>query len=452
MTGTQDHSPDPDVEAVFKWLMSYIPASEWQTRRRDIESHFQAVANPTVELGPLARLNYLADPLGWYLYLVECSLFDPVSVEVNQAARVLPFFRKLGEDLDLLKSIGGLERQVSKLFLSKQPDSELFEMLVALVWARNDCSNVEFVEDKSQKSPDIYASKHGERWGVEAKRLGGSEYSLKEREKWLKLWKPVSIALVEGRLPIVVDVTFHVELTSLPDDYLEQELCGKLRFVACSGTLMSNDVMTVAVKFVELNKIANHLRKYRVKRPSRQLDELITGEWPVAGRGSTTLMKARSVKIGHAKIFNDYVDDIEWAAGATWHCDAERALEQKARDIRKRLSEATEQLRDDQPGVVHIGLETYDGMLVERERYDRILNTLRSFDPRGKDLRHVYCHLYQSYTPPDKLWDFDETVYCFGVSPDSPIVKDTTVVPFDVVREGVHWNESGGSSIAQRLR
>jgi hypothetical protein len=436
------HSPDPHVEALYKFILSFIGVGQWQARKEKIERYFEVVSGrqESLDEASFSRLNYLDDQFGWYMYLVESSLYRPLNVEVNQAARVLPLFTRIGEDLDLLKGIGRIEKLIEKLITSKQPDSELFEILVALVWARNGCTEVEFLTpDRTRKLHDIRAVQHGEEWAVEAKRLTGSEYSLKERDKWLTLWKPIQSMLVHNRQSLVLEITFHEELETYSDDFLEKEIGDKLKFVAVPGTLLNNDKVAIKVRFVDFAKILAHLRRYQVKIPSRQIDELITGEEAGTGRGRTFVMKANFVKRGSGKIFNDYVDDISWAAGAVWACDAERGYERKARDIRKHLSEANGQLPSDKPGVIHVGLETYDGMLVEHERFARIFSTSASFDPRGKDLRFIFCHLYQAHTPLERPWDFDETVYPFGRGGTIPIPNDMTVSPKEIVEAGCHW-------------
>jgi len=144
---------------------------------------------------------------------------------------------------------------------------------------------------------------------------------------------------------------------------------------------------------------------------------------------------------------NVFLDELSFAVGAFWNCDAERSTERKARDIRRHLAEAVRQLPDGERGVVHIGLETLDGQIVEAERYARIVNTVRSFDARGKDLRWVYCHLFQSYAPPHDCWIIDETVYYFGRSDQAdcePIARRSAVVREDESNSdnpgvSVHW-------------
>jgi hypothetical protein len=114
------------------------------------------------------------------------------------------------------------------------------------------------------------------------------------------------------------------------------------------------------------------------------------------------------------------MSDIEYAAGVVWSCDAEAALRKKARDIRRHLAEATEQLPANRPGVVHVGLESLDGTLVEEKRYRRVADTVLRFDARGKDLHWIYVYVFDPIVPPDKNWDFGETVYYFNKTNSLP--------------------------------
>src|SRR5262249_22761013 len=152
-----------------------------------------------------------------------------------------------------------------------------------------------------------------------------------------------------------------------------------------SCELISNEYWTVNASFVDFDKVRKHLEKFCVKTHSRQLQELVGGRWE-RSRGFTMVMNASIGRVGGDRGVNEYVNDIRWAAGVYWQCDAERAYEKKARDIRSHLADAVEQLPANGRGVVHIGIETFDGELVEAERFKRILNTFSSFNPKGTDL------------------------------------------------------------------
>ena len=137
------------------------------------------------------------------------------------------------------------------------------------------------------------------------------------------------------------------------------------------------------------------------------------------------------------------LDELDYAAGAFWNCDAPEAVERKARDIRGHLASAVEQLPSQGRCAVHVGMETLEGTDVEITRIMRIIDTVDSFNALGKDLRWIYCHQFQSYAPPDEAWSIDETVHDFGRSRCSgppPLFFNSMVVPEgDNSQSGVHW-------------
>jgi hypothetical protein len=444
-----DRSVDPDIERAFNWFLSFLPPGEWATRKAAIEQDLEAIfdsTKPRAAGTDYYRLVGPQDQIGWYLYLTETSLYEPRRTEVNKAARVLPVFRRLGMDLDMLRRIGGIDKKVLDVLnhSKAQPDSVLFEMLIALLWSRNGWHDVAFIPaDKSEKRPDIRAATGPEEWFVETKRLTTySEYSQRERNKWSRMWSRLQRALIDARLPLLLDITFHVELETLDDDFAQDQLAGKLKLVVCPCELISNEYWTVNVGFVDFDRIREHMEAYRVKVNSRQLQELVGGRWK-RGDGFSMVINGVPFRTGKRRSLDDYVEEISWAAGVHWRCDAERAYEKKARDIRGHLCDAVEQLPTSGRGVIHVGIETFDGEVVEAERFERILKTTAMFNPNGKDLRWVYCHLYEAYAPPDKPWYFDETIYQFGAnkSPNpEPISLRASVVPNEEgVEPGAHW-------------
>jgi hypothetical protein len=423
--------------------------SEWNRRKEAIERYLESILvtrssreNPVI----LEPISINTDRIGWYLYLAEVALTDIVKCEPIQASRVLPLFQRLGMCFDQVTSIGGIEKRVRRILWGEaaNPDSGLFEILIALLWKRNGWSAVEFIpESPSRKTADLRASSEGTEWTIECKRLSKSpQYSQQEREKWLRMWDPFSQFLVDQRMPYVLDVVFHEELESLPDSFLVEQLAGKLPLVLPPCTVIENEQWKVNVSLVDFAAARQHLSKYYVKYPSDQLYQLIAGRRD-PNRGFTYIVGGDVVRIGEGGGNNYFLTSMEFAAGAFWHCDADRAIERKARDIRKHLAQAVQQLPQTGASVVHVGLETLDGVLVEAERHQRILRTVRNFSPGGKDLRWVYCHLYQSYAPPEKAWVIDETIYYFSHADhvkDQPLEHLGTVLPEDDPGDaGVHW-------------
>lgn len=444
---------DPDVKRAFNWVASFLSDSDWRRRSEQIEAQLEASLTPhaTREAAHAYEpISISDDRAAWYLYLVDAVLNAPLKYEPTQGARVVPIFKRLGADLDLLKSIHGVDERVKRMLTSErqQPDGALFELLVGLIWRRNGAKDVEFIEESPpDKRPDIRASMGKDYWYIECKRLEkSSAYSENERRKWLQMWSRARDILIDARYSIVLDIVFHVELETLPEDFLVTELCGKLALVQAPCIVISNDIWEVVIAPVDYAAAKGHLSKYAVKYPSDQIVELVGGRRE-PNRGFTAAIEGRFVRMGEGHGNNRFLDDLSYAIGAFWSCDAERAIERKARDIRRHLAEAVRQLPEAKRGVVHIGLETLDGQIVEAERYRRIVNSVRQFDSRTKDLRWVYCHLFQSYAPPYDCWIIDETVYYFGRSDQSglePITIRSAIVPEDETtgddsNVSVHW-------------
>jgi hypothetical protein len=444
---------DSDVERAFNWMVSILGIDRWRDKVDSIEAQLEAKLTPHAarEADKIYDAVLISDDrAAWYLYLIDTVLHAPLKYEPTQGARVVPIFKRIGADLDLLKSVKGVNARVERMLTSEkqQPDGALFELLVSLIWLRNGSDTVELLaEAPPEKRPDIRATRGRNAWYIECKRLNrSSAYSENERLKWLQMWSRARDILIDRRYSVVLDIVFHVEIESLPEDFIVKELCGKLMFVQPPCTVISNEIWDVSAHPVNYYAARDHLSKYFVKYPSDQIVELISGRRD-PNRGFTSAIEGRFVRVGDGPGNNRFLSELSFAIGAFWNCDAERSIECKARDIRRHLAEAVRQLPDGKRGVVHIGLETLDGQIVEAERYARIVNTVQMFDSHGKDLRWVYCHLFQSYAPPYDCWIIDETVYYFSRSVQTevePIPKRSAVIPEDGSNDDspdvpVHW-------------
>ena len=439
-----------NVRPALDWFLSFLGTEEWTALKASMEAKLQESlpihpSRKMAELNPPVSTAF--DTIHWYLYLAENFLTSAAKYEPIQGARIMPVLARLGSNLDLLTQVDGAVDKAKKLVRDKPEfaDSTLFEFLIAILWKRNGWPAVSFVpESASTKTPDLVAESRNSRWAIECKRLSKkSGYSTREREKWLRLWRPLSRLLVNRRYAVVLDIVFHVELATLPDEFVVDELNGKLPFVETyANHVISNDIWDVKIRPVNLERAAEHLSQNYVKCPSDQMIELIGGRRD-PNRGFTCVYNGRTATMGTGHVFDRFVDSMDFAAGAFWNCDAVRSIEKKARDIRRHLSGAVRQLPEGLPSVVHVGLETLDGVAVEAERYQRIFNTVRKFDVNGKPLRWVFCHLFQSYAPPEQAWVMDETVYYFATSTvldQRPLENFAAVVPESEVSDsGVHW-------------
>ena len=440
---------DADLENALHWFLDFLSDAEWKRRVAAIEENIETGIRPKTrdfQAEDYAATYSGADRVAWYLYLLDTAQHAPLKYEAVQGARVIPVFKRLGADLGLLKGIGGVEDRVGRLLYPErsQPDGGLFELIIALLWKRNGYPTVEFIpESPRRKTPDLRALSGRDEWFVECKRLRkSSEYSEREREKWLTMWSRFVQFLTRHRISLVFDMTFHVELESLPDDYLMSQLAGKLRFLSFPCHIVSNETWDVTAKPVDYGRASAHLNKYRVRVPSDQLQELLAG-YRDPRRGFTCAIEGDGGRVGDTRGHNRFLDTLSFAACSFWSCDAPQAISHKARDIRRHLARSVEQLPPAGKCAVHLGLETLDGPLVEEARFRRIMKSMVRFDSFGKDLRWVYCHLFESYAPPDQSWVIDETVLHFGrdlTGHVEPIAFRSSIVPEDEFSShGVHW-------------
>jgi hypothetical protein len=438
---------DADVIRTWQWFMSLIPSKKWKERKASIEERITMEFRSTPPFSePISEGTAMVikdDQIGWYLYLVEMLIKEPHKYEFFQGARVIPVFKRLGMDFHLLMQITGVISKVRKLINSRksEADATLFEILTALLWARNGWQVSFLEESKNGKTPDIIARKGVETWYIECKRQSKtSDYAQKERLKWQAMISPITKTLIEHN--VLLDIVFHVELASLPDTFLKDVLYTKLPLVVQPGKVVANSLVDINVSFIDIKAIKNHLSRFFVKYPSPQIIELI-GRKSSDNLGFAYGAKSAFFRVGSGVVNNLYVHDIESAFGAFWHCDAPETITAKARDIKKQIFTALQQFQPEQKAIIHIGMETFDGPAVEKERLLKITDTLDRIDLNGKTLRWAYCHFFQAYSPSDAIWTFDETVNTISSNPPHgtpPLESKFLIVPEDVGLDNIpHW-------------
>ena len=91
------------------------------------------------------------------------------------------------------------------------------------------------------------------------------------------MWSRFVQHLTRHNISLIFEITFHVELESLPDDYLVVQLAGKLPFLSVPCHIASNETWDVTARPVDYRRARAHLRRYRVRVPSDQMQELLAG-------------------------------------------------------------------------------------------------------------------------------------------------------------------------------
>ncbi len=437
---------DFDVINAWKWFMSFMTKEDWQKRKIDIEKKVALEFRSTKPFSePLTEGTLMVvkdDSIGWYLYLIDMLINEPHKYEYYQGARVVPIFKRLGSDLGLLKSITGIENKIKTLLRKRRSEADalLFEILTALLWARNGHRVTFITERHAEKTPDIMAEKNGKIWNIECKRQSKTpEYTYRETAKRQKMISYVSKALLQRN--IILDIVFHVELESLPDTFLKDLLEHKLE-LAIAGKIVSNEQVDIDLEFVDIGAIKEHLIKNSVKHGSPMLRALIAKK-PMMNKGFTSGLYANFFRVGDGQINNLYISDIAAAYGVLWSCDAAESLWAKARDIKNQVYSAMQQFDSQNTAVIHIGIETFDGPEVEKKRLEKIRKTIKQINPQNSNLRWVFCNFFHGYSLPEECWVFDETVSTMSayVIPKSPIDIKLMIVPdnAEAIDNLSHW-------------
>jgi hypothetical protein len=152
---------DPELRLAYRWFVSLIGEQTWSRRRTEV---MRRVASAFENRKPNSAPISIRDPedtFGWYLLLCESLLDHPGDYDFAQGSRVIPLMKALGRHLDLLCQIRGIEGRVQRLatYERRDPDSGIFEILVALCYLRNGWSSVRFVpESPTSKTYDLEVS------------------------------------------------------------------------------------------------------------------------------------------------------------------------------------------------------------------------------------------------------------------------------------------------------
>lgn len=439
---------DTEIENGYRWVRKFISDREWERRKKEIEDHLgDAFKNDEPISQSLMEGTLLViqrDQIGWYLYLVHTFLYEPHKYEYYQGARVLPIFKRLGVDLDLVQRVEGIDKKMRDLLRkrSSEADAILFEVLVALIWTRNGWKVRIIEEGKAGKTPDFSVSKGAKQWQVECKRQKKtSDYAYRETQKRQILISHASEILL--RYNLLLNITFHVELSSLSDTYLRDLLSRLIPNLKDEGRLISNEKVDIHLAFVDIVAVKRHLSAYFVKFGSPLHFELIAGK-AVDHFNFTSGLQGSYFFVGEGKANNLFVSDVTKAYGVFCTCDAAAALHAKARDVRSQLFDALKQFNPDSDSIIHIGMETFDGPEVEMARWQKIVKTMSEVDSSQNTLGWIYIHYFQSYARATREWYFDETRSIFTpfVFPDQPPLNHSfLIIPEDdlPIKDASHW-------------
>ena len=168
---------DADVVAALDWLAGTLPAALWARRLDAVRDRFEAARGRWAE-GERVSLHDPADRIAWYMFQARAYARDRRDWFEPEAYRIAPLFRRLGQVLPDLKTIGGAQDRAHALMTKgrRQPDDGLYELLVAGAYRRAgwDTAFVDEMPGVAQRA-DLAVARGGRVWAVECKRVGRSD-------------------------------------------------------------------------------------------------------------------------------------------------------------------------------------------------------------------------------------------------------------------------------------
>ncbi|MFM5332669.1 hypothetical protein ACET9Z_09660 [Aeromonas veronii] len=445
-----------DIKKALQWFLEYMGGDNWLERRKKVIDYFSAM-NRRLYIEPekydvdsdQVRMAFYEDWVAWYLYLAESLADRPAVDEPGQSSRIWPFFATIGKYNLELKKVKGIDVKLHDLLKKRinQPDSILFELVVAACYLKNGWT-VEFIPETGKgKTPDLFVTRGEQKYFVECKRLAKvTEYSEEERCQWIKRWRAALPFLIRYPHSVFLDVEFKVEVAKtdvglVAKAFHDMASSGAVEYGFC----VENKQIKVCAKHIDMRKIHDHLDKWMVKYPSPQLHALFDENYdPQGSYTSACIAKLVEVSPDSESVINIFADKIDKVCCAKWECTAIESIDKKAKDVKGLLVKAVNQAPKNGSTIIHIGYETLHGPHIEYVRDEKIVDLISSFDFGEKNIASIFCHSFQSRLFGGDKWDFAETTRYFGVTknPNSILSEN-----FLMDREGsvkaneTHWSQ-----------
>jgi hypothetical protein len=370
------------------WMIELITVPEWHRRRKAVADYFRSInrqlaegVDPDSEFGRkgFAPLAVYEDRMGWYMYLIESIFERSGNDEPWQTNRIAPFFALIGRYLDEIKKMAGIKGRANSLLnpKNKQPDNTLYELAVAILYHRNGWQ-VEFLEERrNTKTPDMRVTKGAKTYWVECKRFARvTDYAEQERQAWGKRVFHLLHAMELYGPSAYIEVVFKVPVEDLEEVQLGAAVWACLKGgLIKMGETLQHELLDITIKPLDLDRINRILKDSPTRLGSPLMLQILAGDYDMHGQYTQRLNVASYELLApdnELYVLNKFISRLHGAVVVKWDCVAEKSLELKFKDIKKRLSEAVSQIPDEGDGIIHIGYETVSGPAVELRRHGSI--------------------------------------------------------------------------------
>lgn len=427
---------DKNVQKAVDWFQSFVPAADMSARLARAKAYLLAARERWLE-GHSAATHDRSDMAAWQMLQGATFAVGRYYWTPDDSVKIVPYLTRIGMQLDLVRKIPGAEERAERLMNEgrSQPEAGIYELLVAQAWRRHGWT-VEFVpESKTHSTPDLRVQKGNRHWSIECKRFMDARYTTLEREKGRLLANPIHRLSEKMAQPLFMRVIYKVELSSIPEDYLESRLS---QVADITHAAWSDEIAMVSVRPPNWPLIRRVMNVDDVFYGSSRMIELFAGEYSHAADHSFSGRWRPSEKhIFHA-------ETLYHGSLVSWFSDSRAAKEHKARHFRRILFSGEKQLDRDKPGVIHIGVETMDGGKVDAIRHTRNLIESYLYEPQNPRLRWVYGNYFvpELTTNPNETWAMNETMVPYKIGRHKtawPLPDHLLITPEEESHSGYHW-------------
>lgn len=374
---------DEDTLRAIEWFIAQIPSADWSRRIGAVRTTFNRLKKDWCNDG--TPLYDPADSIAWLFFQAHAYAAERENWVEEEAYRIVPIFRRIGQDLPLLAELDGAEERASRLLDDNRatPDDGLFEFLVALAYRRQDWQ-VAFVPELSgrARTPDLHVAKPRRRWAIECKRAGRSGYAVEERERGRTLARRVHALARSRNRSLLVDVRYDVELTAVPNDYLVERAEAFLRNPA--REFWEDEIGAGVIGDVDWRMIQAVLGHDDLYFGASRMIELLRGEYDDRLDYSIDGIW----KPSRRRRF--FATSMRQASLVSWQSASFEAARRKASHFRSVVGRASGQLPGDRPGAIHVGYEARGGNSVDDFRHRLNALEMMTFDSGTSRLRWVY--------------------------------------------------------------
>ena len=288
------------------------------------------------------------------------------------------------------------------------PDGGIFELAVALRYAREPGLVVEFIPEQAHRMADLLV-KDAYDLGldgihVECKRLRPSVYENAEKKRVNEILDRVNDIIHAHKLSISIDVTFTSELTAVPLDYLINRLKTMAPFEAVKdeGASWKDEHGQGSIRPSDLSA---------VRRDTDGSYLIVGSKLARLLAGGVRLEEQFHLVCGGKPYPNDprFIDEIRYGSVVFWRCSSEQSIDARARHVKSKLADIDRQVARAPFAIAHIGMDVERDNLAADLRRERNLATLACFRPNSK-LIEVDLHYFMPRASEEVSWMIDETV------------------------------------------